>query len=123
MTRKSALAACALLIPAAFAAGCASEPPRPEAQLARAESSIAQAEQAGARQYAGADYDAARDKLNQAQRLADQGKTTQAGMMADQARVDAEFAAAQARHASADKAAKEVRLATETLQDETRRQQ
>jgi hypothetical protein len=123
MTRNTALAACALLIPAAFAAGCASAPPRPEAQLARAEASITQAEQAGARQYAGSEYDSARDKLGEAQRLADKGKTAQAAWLADEARVDAEFAAAHARHASADKAATEVRLATETLQEEARRQQ
>jgi len=123
MTRNSALAACAMLIPAAFAAGCASGPPRPDAQLARAEASLTQAEQAGARQYAGTEYDAARDKLGEAQRLADKGENAQAGMLADEARVYAEFAAAQSRHASADKAATEVRLATETLQEEARRQQ
>lgn len=123
MTRKPAFAACALLVPLAFAAGCASAPPRPEAQLARAEASLTQAEQSGARQYAGVEYDAARDKLGEANRLADAGKTAQAGMVADQARVDAEFAAARSRHQAADKAAKEVRIATETLQEEAARQQ
>jgi len=118
MTRNSALAACALLIPAAFAAGCASKPPRPDAQIARAEASLVQAEQSGARQYAGTNFDAARDKLGEANRLADKGKTAQAAMLADEARVDAELAAAHSRHQAADKAAREVRIATETLQQE-----
>ncbi len=118
MTRQSRLAACALLIPAALAAGCASEPKRPEAQLARAEASLTQAEQSGARQSAGLQYDSARDKLGEAHRLADKGKSTQAGMLADEARLDAELAAAQSRHLTANKAATEVRLATESLQEE-----
>jgi hypothetical protein len=123
MKRNTALAACVLLIPAALAGGCASQPQRPEAQLARAEASLTQAEQAGARQYSGVEYDAARDKIGEAHRLADHGKPGPAGMLADEARVDAEFAAAHSRHQAADKAAKEVRLGTETLQDEANRPQ
>jgi len=110
MTRNTAIAACALLIPAALAAGCASAPPRPEAQLARAEASLTQAEQSGARQYAGVEYDAARDKLGEANRLADKGKTAEALMLADEARADAEFAAAHSRHQAADKAATGSRM-------------
>jgi membrane-bound lytic murein transglycosylase len=122
MTRTRVIAACALLAPALLA-GCASKPPRPEAQLARAEASLVQAEQSGARQYSGMEYDTARDKLGEAKRLADQGKTAPAALLADQARADAEFAAARSRHLAADKAANEVRMGTEALQDETTRQQ
>ena len=123
MKLNSAFAACALLIPAALAGGCASAPQRPEAQLARAEASLTQAEQAGARQYSGAEYDAARDKIGNAHRLADKGKSVPAGWLADEARADAEYAAARSRRQAADKAATEVRLGTETLQDEAARPQ
>ena len=122
MTRTRVITACAILAPF-LVVGCASKPPRPDAQLARAEASLVQAEQAGARQYSGRDYDSARDKLAEAKRLADKGESVPAGMLADQARVDAEVAAAHSRRQAADKAAAEVRLGTESLQDETTRQQ
>lgn len=122
MTSKRLIAAASALLVPALLAGCASKGPRPDAQIARAEASLVQADQAGARQYSGANYDAARDKLSDAKRLAEKGDNTPAAMLADQARVDAELAAASARHAAADKAAKEVRLATETLQQESNRQ-
>jgi uncharacterized protein DUF4398 len=121
MNRNRLFLVCAALAPL-MVVGCASKPPRPEAQLARAEASLVQAEQAGARQYSGRDYDVARDKLSEAKRMADKGETAPAGMLADQARVDAELAAAHSRRMAADKAASEVRLATETLQGETTRQ-
>lgn len=123
MKSISALAACAVLLPAALTAACASRPPRPDAQLARAEASLQQADQSGARQYSAVDFDAARDKLGEANRLADKGDSNRAAMLAEQARVDADYAAAHARHMTADKAATEVRLATETLQQESQRQQ
>lgn len=122
MSPKRSIVLASAMLATALAAGCASKPPRPEAQLARAESSIVTAEQAGARQYAGANYDAARDKLGEAKRLADKGEMGTAAMLADQARVDADLSAARARHAAADKAAAEVRLGTETLQQESNRQ-
>jgi hypothetical protein len=121
MTRTRVIAVCALLAPA-LVAGCASKPPRPEAQLARAEASLVQAEQSGARQYAGPEYDSARDKLGEAKRLADKGDSAVAAQLAEQSRVDAELAAARSRHLAADKAATEVRTATETLQGEATRQ-
>ncbi len=104
-------------------AGCASGPPRPDEALARAEASVAQAEQAGARTYSGVEFDQSRDKLNNARRLADAGKHAQAAQLAEQAEVDADLAAARSRHATADKAAKEVAAATQTLRDEIKRQQ
>lgn len=122
MSPKRSIVLASVVLATALAAGCASKPPRPEAQLARAEASLVTAEQAGARQYAGANYDSARDKLGEAKRLADKGEMVPAGMLADQARVDADLSAAHARHAAADKAATEVRLATETLQQESNRQ-
>ncbi len=123
MNRNTALAACALAASAALLGACASRPPRPDAQLARAEASLQQADQSGARQYSALEFDSARSKLTEAQHLADKGQTNDAGMLADQARVDADLASAHARHQAADKAAAEVRVATETLQEEAARQQ
>jgi hypothetical protein len=121
MKRSSALAAVALLTPLALSA-CASKAPRPDAQIARAEASLSQAEQAGARQYAGVEFDAARDKLGEARRRADDGDMAPAAMLAEQARVDADLAAARSRHQAADKSADEVRAATAALREESQRQ-
>jgi hypothetical protein len=111
----------ALALGATAMTGCSSGMPRPEQELARAEASIAQAEQAGARTHAGVAFDAARDKLGEARRLADADKNAQAQRLAQQAEADAEFAAATARQMEAQQAAREVRAGVETLRDETRR--
>ncbi|MEO7774450.1 MAG: DUF4398 domain-containing protein [Steroidobacteraceae bacterium] len=118
--RSNAVALGAILAAAALA-GCASNGPRPDEQIARADASVAQAEQAGARQYSGIDYDKARDKAKEARRLADVGKNDSARMLAEQAELDAEFAAAQARAKTLQKAAAEVAAGTQTLREETTR--
>lgn len=109
------------VLAAAALAGCASSAPRPDEQLARADASIAQAEQAGARQYSGTEFDSARDKAREARRLADQGDNAEARVLAEQAELDAELAAASSRAKSTQKAAAEVQAATQTLREETAR--
>lgn len=111
----------ALFVAVASLAGCASDPPRPEEQLARADASLAQAEQAGARQYSGAEFDLARDKAREARRLADKGDNATARVLAEQAELDAEFASAQSRAKTTQKAANEVQAGTQTLREETTR--
>ena len=55
----------------AVLAGCASgPPPQTTADLARAHTMVAAAEQGGAQQYAAADLQSARDKAQQADQLA-----------------------------------------------------
>jgi hypothetical protein len=103
--------------------GCASNVDRPDAQIARADASISQAEQDGARQYGGTEYDMARDKVAEAKRLADKGKNAPAAALADQAQADADLAGARARHQNAAKAAAEVQAATDTLRQEVTRPQ
>lgn len=119
--RIAASATLAALFAVASLAGCASGPPRPEEQLARADASVAQAEQAGARQYSGAEFDLARDKAREARRLADKGDNATARVLAEQAELDAELASAQSRAKTTQKAANEVQAGTQTLREETTR--
>jgi PBP1b-binding outer membrane lipoprotein LpoB len=113
----------AMLCAALLIVGCASGVGRPDAQIARADASIKQAEQDGARQYSGTEFDAARDKVAEARRLADKGKNAPAGALADQAQADADLAGARARRQTAVKAAAEVQAGTDTLRQEVNRQQ
>ncbi|MEP7314078.1 MAG: DUF4398 domain-containing protein [Pseudomonadota bacterium] len=113
----------AMLCAGLLTVGCASGIDRPDAQLAKADASIAQAEQDGARQYSGTEFDAARDKVAEAKRLADKGKNAPAAALADQAQADADLAGARARHQTAQKAAAAVQAGTNTLQQEVTRQQ
>jgi hypothetical protein len=55
-------------------AGCASTPDMPDEELAMAETQIDQAEQAGARQYAAADLEGAKERLAAARAAADDGR-------------------------------------------------
>jgi hypothetical protein len=119
--RSAAIASLAALCAAAALAGCASSGPRPDEQIARADASIAQADQAGARQYSGAEFDMARDKAKEAHRLADKGDNDPARQLAEQAELDAELAAAQSRAKATQKAAAEVQAGTESLREETSR--
>jgi Domain of unknown function (DUF4398) len=118
---NAAITALGALLAAAALTGCASSSPRPDEQLARADASIAQADQAGARQYSGAEFDKARDKAKEARRLADKGDNAPARVMAEQAELDAELAAAASRAKSTQKAAAEVQAGTQTLREETTR--
>jgi hypothetical protein len=119
--RIAAFAALAALLAVSTLAGCAGGAPRPEEQLARADASVAQAEQAGARQYSGAEFDMARDKAREARRLADKGDNAPARVLAEQAELDAELASAQSRAKASQKAAAEVQAGTQTLREETTR--
>jgi hypothetical protein len=118
---NAAITALGALLAAAALAGCASSSPRPDEQLARADASVAQADQAGARQYSGTEFDMARDKAKEARRLADKGDNAPARMLAEQSELDAELASATARAKSSQKAAAEVQAGTQTLREETTR--
>jgi uncharacterized lipoprotein YmbA len=99
-------------------AGCGSEPKRPTEQLTRAQTLIEQAEKAGAQRYAAAELDTARNKLQTANKAADDGKQEQATKLAEEAALDAELAAARAANGEAQEAAKEVGRSTEQLRQE-----
>ena len=97
---------------------CASGP-RPVAELSRAHTLVEQAEQAGAQQFAAADLDAARSKLQQAEQK--DAKSDLALRLAQEASMDAEVAAARTRVGKAEQAVTEVNASIESLRKETNR--
>jgi hypothetical protein len=103
-------------------AGCASTPKEPSAAVSRAEVSVDQADQAGARRYDPGTLDTSKEKLGQAKAAALKGNAMASDQLAEQAQLDAELAAATARAANAKKAADEVKASTATLRGEIARQ-
>lgn len=81
-------------------AACASDP-APEAEMARADLAVNQAEDANAGTHAPGPYALARDKLERAQEAVADGDHLEARRLAEQAAVDAELAETQARSAVA----------------------
>jgi hypothetical protein len=110
-----------VLLVALFATGCGSEPKRPTEQLTRAQTLIEQAEKSGAQQYAAADLETARNKLQAANQAAEKGKQEAATQLATEAAVDAELATARAASGEARRAAEELGKSTDTLREETTR--
>ena len=98
--------------------GCATEHPT---EITRARTLIEQAEKAGAQRYAAAELTQARDKLKQADDLANNGKADAARARANEAAADAELATQRASAGDAQRAANEVAKGTESLQRETDR--
>ena len=97
-------------------ASCASSPP-PIAELSRAHTLVEQAEQAGAQQFAAADLDSARQKLQVADRK--DTKPESALRLAREASLDAQVAVARARVGKAEQAVAEVNASVESLRRET----
>jgi hypothetical protein len=103
--------------------GCASTKP-PAAvttQIISTDTSIAQAEQAGAAQGALPELQNAKDKRASAQQALVDKKYDVAMRFAQQAQVDAQFAAKKAQAIQGQKSADEVDRGTEKLRDETER--
>jgi len=108
---------------AILAAGCASNPSA-DPELARAESRVQQAQQAGAtRGGGGAELDAGEDRLRAARDAAAKGDNEEAARLARHAELDAALAEAKARRQQAETAAEEVRAATSALRNEADRVQ
>ena len=106
-----------------LAIGCASTKP-PAAvttQFISTDTSIAQAEQAGAAQGALPEFQNAKDKRASAQIALEKKRYDEAIRFAQQAQVDAQFAAKKAQSAQAQKSAEEVDRSTDKLRDETER--
>jgi hypothetical protein len=102
-------------------AACATKPPPTEA-MTRAETSVEQADRAGARRYDPGTLDSSKDKMAASRIAAEKGDKPAAKHYAEQAELDADLAAATARSADAKKAADEVKAGTETLRAEIARQ-
>jgi Domain of unknown function (DUF4398) len=101
-------------------ASCASTPPAAPAITAGA-ASIDAARSAGAPEYAAAQLDTARVKLERAHALAQMGRNEEALALAQQADVDAQLARAMAGSERSQRAAAEVDRGLRTLRDELNR--
>lgn len=102
---------------------CASTDAQPDPQIARAETSIRQAEQSGAPEHSAHELDMAREKLSQAQLAANNEEYVLAERLAEEASADAELAAALARTAEAETAVEEIQATLASLRQEVARQQ
>jgi len=123
---KRARRVMAVVLPVTFLAGCASyeRPAEVTAQMARAESSLQQAEQSGATQAALSDLQRARDKYTDAQRELEKKNREgdrNALRLAQQAELDAQYAAARARTLQQQESAAQVQEGVEAVRDEADR--
>jgi hypothetical protein len=114
--RLAAITAVGLIVTA-----CGSAPARPTEDMTRARTLIEQAEKAGAQRYAAVELESARDKLQQADAAAKDGKQEIANERAAEAVADAELANARASSGEAQRAAQELQRSNETLRQETER--
>jgi Domain of unknown function (DUF4398) len=119
-----------LLLISAALLGCANNDRRDgtpsaayEQDIARARASIAEAEQAGADEFGGAQLAQARDKLRAAEDAAEDGATERAEWLAVEADLDADLAAAITRNQQTQALVTEVQSGLRTLEDELRRRQ
>lgn len=110
----ASLACAALLI------GCASDPPSAPS-IAAGASALETARSAGAPEFAAADLDQARGKLERARALAQAGNNREAIRMAEQAEVDAQLARAAAGSERSTRALNEVEASLRSLREELSR--
>ncbi|AWI79607.1 MAG: hypothetical protein CVU19_06540 [Betaproteobacteria bacterium HGW-Betaproteobacteria-13] len=101
-----------------FVTGCASKMGPPVAELSSAQSSLSQAESAGARTHAPLELLTAREKLSQAEAAMRSEDFERAKVLAEQAAVDARLAEARARTVRSQRAVTEVQESIETLRGE-----
>lgn len=106
---------------ALLAAGCASTPPAPTAQMEAARQAIDDAERAQAAQHAAPELSQARSKLAAADTAVEKEDMDDAARLAEEARVDAELAAARTAAVKAQAANEEIRRANSAVLDEMQR--
>lgn len=99
-------------------AGCASQPPKPTAQLVRASTLVSQAEKEQAQRYAAADLQRARDELTGAQDAAADHADERARRLAENAAADANLASARAASGKARQSAQQVHRSLDTLKEQ-----
>lgn len=100
---------------------CASKPMAPTESLLAAQEAIASAEQADARQFAGAELDEAQQQLEAAERAVSDEKMIEADRLARQSRVVAELASARAASAKATEINREMGRGADALSEEMQR--
>ena len=100
---------------------CASQGPAPVADLAVARTSLAQAESAGASQYAPIELLSARDKLSRAEVAMNDKRFNDARALSNEAAADADVAERKARAVKATKTASELQRSNTVLGTELNR--
>lgn len=101
-------------------AGCASVPP-PKEQMAVSQTAVDNAINSDTTQFAPVELQAARDKLQEAQRAMAKEDYARAKRLAEEAEVDARLAQAKAHSAQAEKALAEAKGANDVLRQEMQR--
>jgi hypothetical protein len=109
------------MLASAWLAGCATAPQGPVAEVAEAKALVAQADAAGAGEFAAGPLTSARNNLQSAEQLAEKGKSNDAGRAAMRSTADAKLALAVTDRAKAQQAAKDSDASIEALRTETRR--
>ena len=113
-----------LLLISAIVLGCANNSPVEtaayEADLERARTSVAEAEQAGAAEFGGPELALAREKLRAAEHAAEEGDPEPSRRLAVEAQLDADLAVAIKRNRATQELVTEVRSELRTLEDELR---
>lgn len=115
---RSALSLAAAIV---LLSACSSAPLAPTLALNEAREAIAIAEQAGGRQYAGAELDEAQQKLMLAERLVGNERMVEAERLAREAMIVAELASARTEAAKALEINKEMGRSADALDEEMRR--
>ena len=113
---RAALIACAVLALAAFA-GCANKPLKSD-KLLLAREAVTHATSMGGNEYAPAEMQAARERVDYAQTALSAGDLARAGALSDEALVNTRLAETKVQSAKADKAATELRQDRRALQIE-----
>lgn len=111
-----------LLLATLTLVACASAPLPPTESLNMASDAIANAEQAEARRYAGAELEEANRHLAEANKAVAAERMTEADRLAQQARVAAELAIARTEAAKAAEINREMGRGAEALDEEMQRQ-
>jgi hypothetical protein len=120
MQRNSAFNSIAICIAAGALSACAAAPdPKPEIETAR--TLVEQAEQAGAAEFAGRDFETAHDRLRLAEDADEAHHDVEAQRFADQAVVNAQLAMANTAAAKAERAAAESQQTIDALREEANR--
>lgn len=115
---RSALSLAATIV---LLSACSSAPLAPTSALNEAREAIAIAEQAGGRQYAGAELDEAQQKLMLAERLVSNERMIEAERLAREAMIVAELASARTEAAKALEINEEMGRSADALDEEMRR--
>lgn len=102
---------------ASMGLGCASGP-LATTEIARAKSALDQAESRGGAEHAALEMRNAREKLDKADRLAEEGEGLEASRAAEKAEVDALLAVEKARRAKAQESIEELDKTIDAMEEE-----